>query len=45
VPSARYGQAWEKVLDTAEASESAAAAKPGDLLEVRNHSVQVLRRA
>jgi len=45
VPSARYGQAWEKVLDTAEASESAAAAKPGDLLEVPNHSVQVLRRA
>jgi glycogen operon protein len=46
VPAARYGQAWEKELDTAAPEEpgTAAAAKPGDLIEVRNHSVQVLRR-
>jgi glycogen operon protein len=46
VPAARYGQAWEKELDTAAREEpgTAAAAKPGDLIEVRNHSVQVLRR-
>ncbi len=48
VPAARYGQAWEKELDTAARREdpaNVAAVKPGDLLEVRNRSVQVLRRA
>jgi glycogen operon protein len=47
VPAARYGQAWEKELDTAAPEETAGstAVKPGDLLEVRNHSVQVLRRS
>ncbi len=45
VPSARYGQAWEKLLDTAGSSATATTVKPGDLLEVRNHSVQALLRA
>jgi len=46
VPSARYGQAWEKELDTAApGSANAAAIKPGDMLKVRNRSIQVLRRA
>jgi isoamylase len=47
VPAARYGQAWEKELDTAAPEEpgTETAVKPGDLIEVRNHSVQVLRRA
>jgi glycogen operon protein len=46
VPPARYGQAWDKELDTAAPEEpaSAAAVKPGDPLEVRNHSIQLLRR-
>jgi isoamylase len=46
LPTARYGQAWEKELDTAAPEEpaNAAAVKPGDVLEVRNHSIQVLRR-
>jgi glycogen operon protein len=44
VPPARYGQAWEKVLDTAAPEEPDIAVKPGDLLEVRNHSIQLLHR-
>jgi isoamylase len=44
VPPARYGQAWEKVLDTAAPEEPETPAKPGDLLKVRNHSIQLLRR-
>jgi len=48
VPPAPYGQAWETVLDTAaplERFEDVAATKAGGLVEVRDHSVQVLRRA
>jgi len=46
VPPARYGQVWEKELDTAAPkSANAAAVKPGDLIDVRHRSVQVLRRA
>jgi isoamylase len=47
VPAARYGQAWEKELDTAARKEPAnvAAVKPGDLLHVRSRSIQLLRRA
>jgi glycogen operon protein len=46
VPAARYGQAWEKELDTAAPEEpaNAVAVKAGELLEVRNHSIQLLRR-
>jgi hypothetical protein len=46
VPPARYGQAWDKELDTAAPEEPAnvAAVKPGDPLKVRNHSIQLLRR-
>jgi isoamylase len=46
VPAAAYGQAWEKELDTAapKGPANGAAVKPGDLLEVRNHSIQLLRR-
>jgi isoamylase len=46
VPPAPYGQAWEKELDTAAPAGpgNGAAVKPGDLLEVRNHSIQLLRR-
>jgi isoamylase len=46
VPAARYGQVWEKELDTAAPAEPAtmAAVKPGDLVEVASRSVQLLRR-
>ena len=46
VPSARYGQVWEKVLDTTAPGPAvdASAVKPGDLLEVRNRSIQLLHR-
>jgi len=45
VPSARYGQIWEKVLDTApEEPGNAAAVKPGDPLTLRSRSIQLLHR-
>ena len=48
VPPARYGQVWEKELDTAASgrgSATGAAVKPGDVMKVRNRSIQLLRRA
>jgi glycogen operon protein len=47
VPSARYGQVWERELDTGAATDAAdvIAVKAGDLVEVRNRSIQLLRRA
>jgi glycogen operon protein len=48
LPPASYGQVWEKELDTAASgrhSTSAGAVKPGDLIKVRNRSIQLLRRA
>jgi isoamylase len=46
VPAARYGQVWEKELDTAAVAEPATmAVKPGDLVRVASRSVQLLRRA
>jgi glycogen operon protein len=55
VPPARYGQVWQHLLDTglldtgleagaAGGSGTGSAVKPGDLLEVRNHSIQLLYR-
>jgi isoamylase len=47
LPPARYGEAWETVLDTArptEQFEDDAAVKAGGLVLVRDRSVQVLRR-
>jgi len=47
LPSARYGEMWETVLDTgrpAEQFEDGAAVKAGGLVAVRDRSVQVLRR-
>ena len=46
VPSARYGQAWDRELDTAAPGGAADvdAVKPGDLVEVRTRSIQLLRR-
>jgi glycogen operon protein len=47
LPPARYGEAWETVLDTArpaEQFEDAAVAKAGGLVPVRDRSLQVLRR-
>jgi isoamylase len=45
VPSTRYGQVWEKVLDTApEEPADAITAKPGDPLTVRSRSIQLLHR-
>jgi len=47
VPADRFGQAWQKELDTAKPQEprDAAGIKPGDRLEVPGRSVQLLRRA
>ncbi|HEY1640378.1 MAG TPA: glycogen debranching protein GlgX [Streptosporangiaceae bacterium] len=55
VPAARYGEQWQRVLDTAAAEPSpdgpagdGAAGPPvraGDTIEVGNRSLQVLRRA
>ena len=47
IPPARYGEQWTRVFDTSAAAESGtdAAARPGDTIEVRSRSVQVLRRA
>jgi isoamylase len=45
VPAARYGQMWERVLDTSpEEPGHAAAVKPGDPLTIRSRSIQVLHR-
>jgi len=47
LPTARYGEVWETVLDTgrpAEQFEDGAAVKAGGLVPVRDRSLQVLRR-
>jgi len=47
LPTARYGEVWERVLDTgrpAEQFEDGAAVKAGGLVPVRDRSLQVLRR-
>jgi isoamylase len=46
VPPQQYGEQWARVLDTSVTVESAAdaAARPGDTIEVRSRSVQVLLR-
>jgi isoamylase len=47
IPSRRYGPRWTRTLDTAmpEAEfEHESAVKPGDVITVINHSVQLLRR-
>jgi glycogen operon protein len=47
LPPARYGEVWETALDTArpaEQFEDGAAAKAGGLVQVRDRSLQVLRR-
>jgi glycogen operon protein len=46
IPPPRYGELWEKVLDTAApVGPAAAPVKAGDKIEVVNRSTQVLRRA
>jgi isoamylase len=47
VPAERYGAQWSRALDTSVDTEAItdAAARPGDTIEVRSRSVQVLRRA
>jgi glycogen operon protein len=48
VPPAAYGRVWQKVLDTAAPAaggEEGATARAGGLVEVRDRSVQVLRRS
>jgi isoamylase len=47
IPPRRYGQRWAKVLDTIRPTanfEHDTAVKPGDVVTVINHSLQVLRR-
>ena len=47
VPPRRYGARWSKVLDTAIHStdfEDENPVKPGDAINVINHSLQLLRR-
>jgi isoamylase len=46
VPPPRYGEQWSRVFDTSMTLESVTdtAARPGDTIEVRSRSVQVLRR-
>jgi len=47
VPPARYGDVWEAVLDTARPAkpfDDAPAVKAGELVPVRDRSLQVLRR-
>jgi glycogen operon protein len=46
IPPRRYGPRWSKVLDTAvqvAEFETESAVKPGDVITVINHSVQLLR--
>ncbi|HEU5416933.1 MAG TPA: glycogen debranching protein GlgX [Streptosporangiaceae bacterium] len=54
IPAARYGDQWQRVLDTAmpagrvadgEDGAAGPAVRPGDTIEVWNRSLQVLRRA
>jgi glycogen operon protein len=56
IPAARYGEQWQRVLDTASGADpvtgdapadpgSGAVVRPGDTIEVLNRSLQVLRRA
>jgi glycogen operon protein len=48
VPPQRYGEQWVKVLDTSAPVSSLAdapAVKPGDMVSVPSHCVQVLGRA
>jgi isoamylase len=52
VPPARYGEQWQRVLDTAappgalpDAAAGEATARPGGTVEVTSRSLQVLRRA
>jgi glycogen operon protein len=47
IPPRRYGPRWSKVLDTAVHAtdfEDENPVKPGDAINVINHSVQLLRR-
>jgi isoamylase len=47
VPPRRYGPRWSKVLDTETHTtdfENETAVKPGDVITVINHSLQLLRR-
>jgi isoamylase len=47
IPPRRYGQRWAKALDTATPAtdfEHDTAVKPGDVITVMNHSLQVLHR-
>jgi isoamylase len=47
IPPRRYGQRWDKALDTARPAadfEHDTAVKPGDVITVINHSLQVLSR-
>jgi isoamylase len=47
IPPRRYGQRWAKALDTARPAadfEHDTAVKPGDVITVINHSLQVLSR-
>jgi len=47
IPPRRYGQRWAKALDTARPAadfEHETAVKPGDVITVINHSLQVLSR-
>jgi glycogen operon protein len=47
IPPRRYGQRWAKALDTAWPTadcEHDTAVKPGDVITVINHSLQVLSR-
>jgi isoamylase len=47
IPPAPYGEQWTRMFDTSGPAEPGAdiAARPGDTIDVRNRSVQVLRRA
>jgi isoamylase len=52
VPALRYGEQWTRELDTSQppgpdagGADGDAAARPGDSIEVRSRSLQVLRRA
>ena len=48
IPPRRYGQRWAKALDTATPASrfwtNDTALKPGDVITVMNHSLQVLYR-
>jgi isoamylase len=47
IPPRRYGQRWDKMLDTAVPAaefDTDSAIKPGDTMTVINHSIQLLHR-